>query len=321
MRKRALLSIVLAFVLLFLCVCPANGAGLPGDVDSSGAVTAADARHALRIAVGMDIATALQRTLADVDGNGSVTAADARQILRIAVGLDSPLSAVLYSLAHGYYYKTFRDIHPTRSPLEAVLDSINDWCCYYTLHDVFIPVLKTLGYSETRIDQIAPTTYSSAKLAAALKNSANIPVVSAAAGTIIRWYVPSLLLDYYLEHPQYVTNYIFWDYYDDVIDLQVIRKTSNCAYYTPRVGDLVFMSNKTASYKKGYPTLDHTAQIIEVYPDGSFLCTEGSIIQNNETDGKARVRERQYAYEQDKGTYTFIYNPDVNILAIVRPNF
>lgn len=320
MRKRALFSVILAVILLFLCVCPAFGAGVPGDVDGSGAVSAADARLALRFAVGMQAPTSAQRTLADIDGNGSVTAADARLILRIAVGLDNTFSAVLYNYAHPLYYKTFRDLHPTRTPLETVLDSIDDWCCYYTLHDVFIPVLRSLGYSESRIDQLAPTTYSSAKLAAALRNSTKIPVLSAAGGTIIRWYVPSLLLDYYLEHPQYVTNYIFWDYYDDVIDKQIIHRTSNVTYYTPRVGDLVFMSNKTKTYVNGIPTLDHTAQIIAVYANGSFLCTEGSIVQTNETDGKARVRERVYSFDAAKGTYVFNGNSDVNVLVIVRPN-
>lgn len=59
-----------------------------GDVDYSGKVDAADARAALRIAVGLDTASKETKIIADVDGNGKVEAADARLILRYAVGLE-----------------------------------------------------------------------------------------------------------------------------------------------------------------------------------------------------------------------------------------
>lgn len=62
---------------------------LLGDVDSDGSVTAADARLALRIAVALDKASAVQTLAADADKDGSITAADARLILRCAVGLES----------------------------------------------------------------------------------------------------------------------------------------------------------------------------------------------------------------------------------------
>ena len=91
MRKRSLLSIVLVFVLLFLCVCPANGAGLPGDVDSSGKITAADARHALRIAVGLErekTPGSVAYVTADANCNDSVDPEDARLILRAAINLE-----------------------------------------------------------------------------------------------------------------------------------------------------------------------------------------------------------------------------------------
>ena len=56
-----------------------------GDLDGDGEVTAADARIALRAAVGMEILSAEQIKSADMDGDGKITAADAREILRKAV--------------------------------------------------------------------------------------------------------------------------------------------------------------------------------------------------------------------------------------------
>ena len=65
-----------------------SAAQLPnGDLDGDGNLTAADARIALRIAVGLEQASAALRRRADVDLDGGVTAADARLILRAAVGL------------------------------------------------------------------------------------------------------------------------------------------------------------------------------------------------------------------------------------------
>ena len=62
----------------------------PGDADRDGAVTANDARLALRYALGLDPLKAGGRifALCDVDGDNMLTAADARIILRIAVGLE-----------------------------------------------------------------------------------------------------------------------------------------------------------------------------------------------------------------------------------------
>jgi len=57
-----------------------------GDVDGDGQVSAADARLALRAAVGLELLTKEQMTAADVDNDGKITAADARQILKIATG-------------------------------------------------------------------------------------------------------------------------------------------------------------------------------------------------------------------------------------------
>ena len=51
-------------------------------------VTTADAREALRAAVGLEDLTAAQKSKADADGDGNVTTADAREILRKATGLE-----------------------------------------------------------------------------------------------------------------------------------------------------------------------------------------------------------------------------------------
>ena len=62
------------------------------DVDNDGAVTAADARAALRIAVRLDAVDDIVKYAADVDCDGMVTAADARIILRMAVDLEEMTS-------------------------------------------------------------------------------------------------------------------------------------------------------------------------------------------------------------------------------------
>ena len=95
------ISVFLCSVLLAGCVFPgfrafpsrANAAETllqPGDVDGDGAVSAADARLALRGAVGLEnYAEGSEEFYAcDVDASGAITAADARLILRAAVGLE-----------------------------------------------------------------------------------------------------------------------------------------------------------------------------------------------------------------------------------------
>ena len=63
-----------------------------GDVDGDGAVKAADARSALRAAVGLDSLAECAKTAADIAETSEekkITSADARYILRAAVGLES----------------------------------------------------------------------------------------------------------------------------------------------------------------------------------------------------------------------------------------
>ena len=63
-------------------------AKLMGDLDENGEVTAADARLALRGAVGLERFDGDRKTVADMNADKAVTAADARLILRTAVGLE-----------------------------------------------------------------------------------------------------------------------------------------------------------------------------------------------------------------------------------------
>ena len=65
-----------------------------GDLNNDGSVTAADARLALRAAVGLETLPSSLVARADFAGTGTLTAADARILLRIAVGLET-LSDVL----------------------------------------------------------------------------------------------------------------------------------------------------------------------------------------------------------------------------------
>ncbi len=64
---------------------------IPGDINYSGVVDAADARLTLRVAVGLENINKETKLLADADADGIVTAADARLILRYAVGLEEIL--------------------------------------------------------------------------------------------------------------------------------------------------------------------------------------------------------------------------------------
>ncbi len=61
-----------------------------GDVDGDGAITAADARLALRASVELEKLTECQEMAANAEREGSVDAGSARKILRASVGLENP---------------------------------------------------------------------------------------------------------------------------------------------------------------------------------------------------------------------------------------
>ena len=86
------ISIVLVLTLLVSLFCVPAHANVLGDVSGNGSVDAADARLALRIAVGLEEACkpgSPAYAAADANGSGTVDSADARLILRAAVGLET----------------------------------------------------------------------------------------------------------------------------------------------------------------------------------------------------------------------------------------
>lgn len=334
------LSLLLSAVMLFTGFIFVFAAE-KGDVDADGTVTAADARAALRFSVNLDDPTQEQLLLADYDESGTVTAADARIILRLSVGLsddepDEPgepevpvekpehipsareltFYETLYATAHpqlGGHIKGFES---------GLLKNFQKWCCLYTIKYVFRPALEKAGYSKDEIDRLAPNTFSADSLAKLLSNVLNTSWSDKFVVDSLPLYVPSLLADYYIKTPEAADVYFMYDFYDDMIETKVYEHSDeDRANYEPRIGDVLFMSNKANTYENGYPTVDHTAQIIEVYDDGTFLCTEGSIIESSEGDGVARVRERRYRYNKELGTYEFVNNPIVIVLYAAQPKF
>lgn len=330
------------------------------DVDGEAGISASDARLILRVAVGLDKVEAnghIHIYAAEVveptctEGGYTVytcrcgdsykgdltppqhhyvkffcTVCGQMDPLHVPTAFANEFEKTLYATAHPLFYKTADELSTTGSILEYAYHRVGKWCCYYTIHDVFRPALKAAGYGEARIEQLAPQYYTADKISKVLRNSTSlnlyVPALFAAgiASGSVPVYVPSLLLDYYLTHPGYANTYVFREFYDDLVEQKIYQPTENCTEYKPRVGDILFMSNKLETYVNGYPTVDHTAQIIQMYDDGSFWCTEGSIIQTDEEDGKPRVRERMYFFNAETGTYEYRYNSIVFVLAIAQPD-
>lgn len=289
-----------------------------GDVDMDKTVTAADARTVLRAAVSLEQLSEQQTNLADMDKDKIISSADARLILRAAVSLNvvagnPKFEKCLYETAHPL-------LGQTKPLYSGVLKNFQKWCCYYTVEDVFRTALKNAGYSSSEIDRFAPTRFSKDSLAKAVSNLLGVKWPAWATLSSTDFYVPSLLADYYIKNSAVASTYFFYTYYDDVVESKVYnRNAAHVKAYRPKIGDILFMSNKTKTYKNGYPTIDHTAQIIKLYDDGAFLTTEGSIIESKEGDGMARVRERVYRYNSDSGTYEFINNSKIICLLIASP--
>lgn len=328
---KRIISFVLAAVMLFSAAIFADAAGRQyGDVNYDGEISSEDARLALRGSVGLETLVGDDFKAADVDGDGELTSADARYILRWSVGLDGgdvteaekQFGEMLYAVSHPKL-NTYPEMFA-----HWPLNQFQKWCCYYTIHESFRPALEKCGYSQKRIDELAPTNYSKEALSKALVNGIHAPEWAAwLANPSVRFYVPSLLMDYYYSHPDIARVYNFYDYYDDVVNARMYYadKDDIKAYY-PHVGDVLFMSNKTMTYSYGHPTIDHTAQIMKItgtdkngYP--TFLCTEGSIIENYEGDNIGKVRERTYHFNPEIGTWEFDYNPVVIVLTAARFDF
>ncbi len=120
LKKLFCITLALCLLMLFpLCAAAASR----GDVDGDGSVTAADARLALRAAVGLEKAIVKGTaafTAADVDGDGVITAADARTILRIAVKLEDPDGLSGYDILRGsaFYLTGAMTSGGTTSPMK-----------------------------------------------------------------------------------------------------------------------------------------------------------------------------------------------------------
>ena len=63
-----------------------------GDINGDGEITSADARLALRAAVGLEEYEGFTADVADANRDGEITSADARLLLRAAVGLEDPVN-------------------------------------------------------------------------------------------------------------------------------------------------------------------------------------------------------------------------------------
>ena len=331
----------MALVLLVSAVPVSFAVSPTGDIDDDGLITPADARMVLRCAVKLEELTAYQIAIGDIDMDGEITTADARLVLRLAVGLpidgvslenNLPDTPTVDTPQYSAKYETFKTklyevAHPQLGSYKKIfsiglLKNFQKWCCYYTIHDVFRPALEQSGYSAEQVDLLAPNKYPKEILNKAVEGGLGVkwwPIGLIPSDFV--YYVPSLLMNHYYRNPEAGTIYNMFDYYDDVVEQKMYyRDERDVTKYSPQIGDVLFMSNKTRTYEYGYPTIDHTAQIIQVYPNGTFLCTEGSIIENSENDGIAKVRERTYHYNPTIGTYEYDFNSTIIVLTAVRPN-
>ena len=328
---KKILSLLLAVIMLFSVIIPVFAAE-KGDVDNDGSITASDARIALRMAVGLDAVTEELKALADYDENGTVDASDARILLRLSVGLsvdeqpdtpdepEKPVEKPVYipSEREKLFYQNLYDtahpllgsypaIYDNSNPLSILLKNVQKWCCLHTISNVFRPALEKSGYTKAQVDLLAPRTFSRDSLAKLLSNVVGFSWSDKFVVDSLPLYIPSLLADYYIKTPDAADVYFLYDFYDDMIEKKVYEHSEEDKQnYTPRVGDVLFISNKTKTYENGYPTVDHTAQIIKVYKDGTFLCTEGSLIDPNDPTGLARVQERRYMYDEKTGAYCYV---------------
>lgn len=91
-KMKWIVSLLMCAALILTSLFPSFAAEmnvLLGDADTDGEITAADARIALRLSVGLEKSNQNFIKICDADRNGRVEAADARLILRASVGLDS----------------------------------------------------------------------------------------------------------------------------------------------------------------------------------------------------------------------------------------
>ena len=238
MKIKGIVSLLLTVSILF-AFATFGSAAQKGDVDMNGKVEAADARLALRKAVGLEELSVEALMAADLDNDGVVTSADARYVLRVAVGLDKAedfippapetppappaqeqpeenkkpqgsngtlntgKTEIAFSVFEEALYKKAHSCFGLAKT--GVLGSFPKWCAIYTMNDVFRPVLKEIGFTDERIEQVAPLIV-----------------------------VPSFLNNYYLTNSEYAEYFVFYEYYDELIEQKVYSPTPNKDTYQPR---------------------------------------------------------------------------------------
>lgn len=355
MKNKIIAVTISVFALMLILAFSSSAAVKKGDMDGDNAVTVTDARLVLRSALGKQSFANAQLVAADYNEDDVIDLKDARLILRHAIGLDQTKTAkqkqfekVLYEYSHAMLgsSKEYMNYDVT-----GLLKNYQKWCTIYTIDDVLRPVLQQLGYTEEAINKLAPHTFKQTHWAKLLiRNSvptAYVSTLSYFASQLDNIIPPSILMAYYedLEKEGLCKIYNFVDYFDNDVSAEMkYADEDEVAAYDPQVGDIVYITNKTMLVKNkegNYSNqLIHTAQITQVYEDGTFMCTEGSIVEPSEGDGIARVREREYfwckeihtnydAYgnkidgvaDLEYSSYMFKYNSTVVVLAIIRPDW
>ncbi len=337
-KMKKIISGIIALSVFLSCIV-ISSAVEKGDVDRDGSIKANDARMVLRFSVELEIPTEEDIAIGDINGDGKLTAYDARSILRISVGL--PVDSDTTSQPDNTYTPSFKAPADTHVPSErelklrtilyekghsylgkhkpafdnAIMKNFQKWCCVYTIHDVFQPALEEAGYSQAEINKLAPNKFSRETYAKAISGFLGTKYPPFLAYELLDVYVPSIFANYYINNPDVADVFFLYDFYDDIVEQKLYeRNQADVERYSPRVGDILFMTNITKTNDEGYLTVDHTAQIVKVYDDGTFLCTEGSLLDASETDGLARVRERRYAYYDKTGTYVYVNGINVVVL-------
>ncbi len=128
-------------------------AGLLGDANLDGKVTAADAAEILRAVVGLTELNAEALFFADVNQDGSVTAADAAFILRAVVGLEvlptyTPTAKIASADAHFTFNAFYGDW--TQAPvLDRIWTNSPDYLMYFAAENVLYPEYAAAGYLPT----------------------------------------------------------------------------------------------------------------------------------------------------------------------------
>jgi hypothetical protein len=128
-------------------------AGLLGDANLDGKVTAADAAEILRAVVGLTELSAEAMFFADVNQDGDVTAADAAFILRAVVGLETlptytPTMKIASTDAHFTFNAFYGDW--TQAPvLDRIWTNSPDYLMYFAAENVLYPQYAAAGYLPT----------------------------------------------------------------------------------------------------------------------------------------------------------------------------